>query len=492
VVIEGSEVKTQEPCQTTNGTSLAIKNLFFNIPARRNFLKSNPVETRHIIAEFQRVALANPDIHFEMFQETSELFHLKAGNLRQRITGLFGDQYNEKLVPVEEVSGDFKIFGFIGKPEFAKKTRGEQYFFVNKRFIKNPYLNHAVFNVYQDYISKDSYPFFVLFIELDPASVDINVHPTKTEVKFTDDRLIYTFINAGVKHSLGAYNITPTLDFDQEQGFGSHSGFQSFPGSGGSIETSVSGAGKRSGNLAFMPEKDRPQEGWEDLYTTAMGAGEKLTVTIASKNPDEDTDGTNLTEDQEIAKTKYLVQLHHKYILSQIKSGFILINQQFAHERILFEKFQRQLSEGKKPSQTQLFPEKMELSEEDKQILLEILPDINTLGFDVQEFGHNTFIIQGIPADIPAGDEREIIEKLIEQFKTNTKVVKLNKRDNIARSLALSSAIKVGKPLQPAEMTQLVDELFACQNPYIAPNGKFVFVSFDLHELDRRFANEIG
>lgn len=493
--IEGSEVKVQEPCQCPEGTSIAIKNLFYNVPARRNFLKSNPVEMKHIVEEFQRVAMAHPDVFFSLHSNDHELFHLKEGNLRQRIVSIFGSSYNQKLVPVEEEVDFIKIYGFVGKPEAAKKTRGDQYFFVNHRFIKNNYLNHAVFMNYQELIPKDQFAPFCLFLDIDPSRIDINVHPTKQEIKFDDEKSVYGFVRVSVRHALAKYSVTPTLDFEQEQAFNylqSHGDDSATKphqraemDSGQTYITRSSGA-----NIA--PKERSNLQNWQQLYQSAMrhdaDTGEQ-TVTIESDFERETSeDAQKPFHQQQEERRPY--QIHNTYIATQIRSGFILINQQSAHERILYEKCLKSMNERPQSSQQLLFPQTIQCGQQDAALLKELLPDINALGFDIQEFGQTDFVIHGMPADLKGGDEQHIIQSILEDFKNNMAVERLEQREGLARSLARQSSIKTGEALQPEEMKRLIDELFACEQPYVAPGGGLTFVSFDLAELEKRFGGK--
>lgn len=496
IIIEGSELITQEPCQSSAGTSISVKNLFYNVPARRNFLKSNPVETRHMIDEFTRLALAHPDIHFTMQHNGLELFHLKPANLRQRIVSIFGNSTNEKIVPIEEETDIVKLYGYVGKPEFAKKTRGDQFLFINDRFVKNAYLNHAIFSNYNELIPKGSYPFFVLFLEIDPQKVDINVHPTKQEVKFEDERVIYNIVKASAKHALAKYSVTPTLDFEQEQSFNR---IQSQPGLSNSGSFNPERFAGKSGNglnTAHQINAWKTHEtqldknnlrNWEKLFdgvkTEEQKQGEQ-SLTLQS-SWDEST-GQKSTH-SENTESKQAYQLHGKYILSAIKSGFILIDQHLAHERILYEKLIQSFEEKKVATQKQLFPQTVTFSAQDSSLVTELLDDINALGFDIQEFGKNTFVVHGVPADIGSNEEQVVLEELIENYKQNLQELKLGKRESLARSLAHESAIKRGKLMVPEEMKQLVDELFACEQPYLAPNGKKTFITLDFQELEKRF-----
>ena len=486
LIIEGSEVKSQESCQCAPGTSLAIKNLFYNTPARRNFLKSNTVETRHIIDEFQRVALAYPEIHFSLHHNGLELFHLQGGNLRKRIISVFGNNYNEKLVPVDESTNLVEIHGFIGKPESAKKTRGEQFFFVNNRFIKSHYLHHAVVNAFEDLLQPSSHPLYVIFISLDPARIDVNVHPTKQEIKFEDERIIYAYLHSAVKRALGKYSVTPTLDFEQE------TSFSNIPNLSPSTQAVQADPYNKSFSASLLSRNkfpDRPSQHWQELYKTHRKE-DQTTITIPSKWENDDIQEQVESEVIDVAESSPY-QLHAKYIVSPIKSGLIVIDQQAAHERVLYEKYLQALSSQKLASQKQLFPQTINLSTADATILRDILPEVNALGFDIQEFGHTDFVVHGIPSDVNGGNEQAVIEGFIDQFKENKNNLKLHKRENLARSLAGQAAIKSGKTLSSREMKILIDELFACKDFYVAPNGRLTFIRYTLDDLERQFDKSI-
>jgi DNA mismatch repair protein MutL len=493
ILIEGSEVLSQEACSANTGTSISVKNLFYNTPARRNFLKSNPVEMRHIIDEFQRVSLANPQIFFSLHNDGQEVYHLPASLLKQRIVHLFGNNYNQRLVPVEEDTTIIKLHGFVGKPEFARKTRGEQFFFVNNRFIKDAYLNHAVFTAYQELLPDECYPMYVLFIDIDPSKIDINVHPTKTEIKYQDEKSIYAIIRSAVKRSLGRYNITPSLDFDQENSIehlitpkpfeeivaptiAFNPDFNPFAAEK-KIERELPPAFRTSGEYRSSPI---PQN-WDTLYEIS-----KREPSIQHKMHEE----ANIeVDEQEITKSseRQLFQIHNRFILSQIKSGFMLISQQAAHERVLYERFLQQLQSHSGVSQQSLFPQSVTLNSSDFELLKELLPDVRALGFDIREFGKNTVVVEGIPADLNNVGEEQLLEQLLEGFKNNLAILKLDKRDNLARSLARNAAIKAGTKMSLEEMNLLIDQLFACQMPNLALNGKPVISTFTLAELIERF-----
>ncbi len=494
LIVEASVVLSQQPCTCPAGTSITVKNLFYNIPARRNFLKSNPVEMRHIIDEFTRVALAHPSIHFTLHHDGQEVFHLPATQLKQRILHLLGNNYNEKLVPMVEETNVIKVNGFIGKPNFAKRTRGDQFFFVNNRFIKDGYLNHAVLMAYQGLLPPDTFPLYVLFIEIDPAKIDINVHPTKTEIKYQDDKTIYAVIRAAVKRSLGLYNITPSLNFEQDAAFDRMLSRQ--PVTEIIPPTIQVNTNFNPFNSDKKSEKEIPflrnfgtQKGiptnWETLYKINNEEvnlqGNFILQPPLTNNFDNPALADAVTDRQ-------VFQLHNRYMVSQIKSGFMLIDQQAAHERILYERFLAQLENHKGLSQQSLFPQTLTLNAADFALLTDLLPDFLSLGFQIRNFGKNTLIIEGVPADIAEHNNLEtILEQLLEDFKNNVSQLKLSKRDNLARTLAKNAAIKAGNKLSNQEMNNMIDQLFACNMPNTAINGKQIVVTFTLNELAEKF-----
>lgn len=498
LVIEGSEVKTQEACQCTAGTSIAVKNLFYNVPARRNFLKSNSVEMRHIMEEFQRIAMANPDLFLSLHHNEAEVFHLPPGNLRQRLTALFGSTINKKLVPVEQETEVLKLNGFIGKPEFAKKSRGEQFFFVNQRFIRSSYLNHAIVSAFEGLLPEGAYPFYAIFIDIDPASIDINVHPTKQEIKFEDERLVYDYLKVALRHSLGQYSVMPTLDFESDANFGMT---RSIP-QARNQETvqSASRPASSSAGSALPPEARQQRannlKNWELLYEgldeavpprdgAMPGQPESLTIESNWSEEGQPEGELQLNGGEQAQKAPY--QVHGMYIVSQIKSGILLIDQQAAHERILYERYLQAMQQQKGAAQHQLFPRTLTLSPIDAALLQEIIDQINLLGFDIQEFGANTFVINGLPSELAGKrDEVKVIESLLEQYKRNLNL-KLEVQENIARAMARSAAIKPGQTLSAQEMQVLIDKLFACEVPFKSPSGKNCFITFELESLAKRF-----
>jgi len=491
LVIEGSEVKTQEACQTSVGSSFSIKNLFFNVPARRNFLKSDNVELRHIIDEFQRLAIAHSEIHFSLHHNEVELFHLPIGNLRQRIVAVFGPKHNKKLVPISEETDVVKISGFVGKPEYAKKSRGEQLFFVNNRFIKSSYLHHAVMGAYENLIAEKNYPFYAIFFEIDPAKIDINVHPTKQEIKFDNEREVYNYVRVAVRHALGQYAVMPTIDFEAET---SLSTFQTAASAVQNPNPSSSNQKNSNSNWSNMtPSVRRPNEAsnlqnWEKLFE-GLGdtstdenedVGESITIDSSFDN--------NLIEsgEKEAFVSKEPFQIQNTYIVSHIKSGFLLIDQQSAHERILYEQFLQQIDESTASTQKELFARTIELSPSDALLMKSILPQINALGYDIQEFGNNTFVIHGVPASSADLNHEAVIEHLLEQYQSNLDL-RLEINDNIARSMARSTAIKRGKTLSVLEMKSLIDQLFATKMPFKSPIGRKCFVTYEMEQLSKLF-----
>jgi DNA mismatch repair protein MutL len=488
IEIEGSKITVQEPVQTKDGTSIAIKNLFFNIPARRNFLKSIQVETRHIIDEFERVALTHPEVTFQMINNGSETFNLPVGTLRQRIVGVFGKNFNQKLVPLDEKTSIMNLTGFIGKPDFAKKTRGEQFFFVNKRFIKNGYLHFAVMQAYQDLIAHKSYPSYFIYMEIDPASIDINIHPTKTEIKFEDEKAIYAILNSAVKQSIGKYQVAPSLDFEQETSFNVDP-----PLEGQDIKIPQIKVNpnfnpfdkETSKEKGYSPSFSKPFSKPEPSQIRALDRMYQNNAGISFENLDE-----NPIEDNKLIAVqteKKIFQVHNRYIYSQLKSGYVLIDQQRAHERILYEKFISSLENQVNFSQQELFPIQIEFSSSNFVLLKEIWEEVKVIGFDISEFGKNTISINGVPADIKETDYQKLFENIIEQFKNNKDQLNLDTKESVARSMARNMSIKKGKQLSEREIIQLTDELFACAQPEYLPNGKRTFITVTLSEIEKQF-----
>lgn len=478
IEIENSVVKKQELVAVPNGTNIAMKNLFFNVPARRNFLKSNAAEMRHIVDEFTRIALSFPHIFFSLTANGQELFHLEAGSLKQRIIQLLGNNYNAKVVSVKEETDYMNIYGFVGKPETAKKTRGDQYFFVNNRFIKSAYLNHAVMNAYQEMIPGDSFPMYVLFIDLDPTQVDVNVHPTKQEIKFEDEKIVYAFVQAAVKHALAQFSVTPTLDFDLDASIQQLPSIQQ-PFSKEKQEAATSTSifkGFTKPHQAHFIEKSELKN-WKDFFESPKESETSVMTTDLPAHT------TYLTSHLEIEPT----QLLNTYILFPSANGFLLIHQQAAHERIIYERLLEAAKGKAVATQRSMFPVSVELSAADAALLQELMPDLQHLGYMIEPFGKNTFVIQGTPADVEQGHEKQVIDSLLEQYKHFSSEMKFSKREKLVRSLAWQQAIKPGTSLSEKEMKTLVEDLFKCAVPNTTPNGNPTYLEFKKDYLEKLF-----
>jgi DNA mismatch repair protein MutL len=486
IEVENSAVKKQEPIAFANGTSIAMKNLFFNVPARRNFLKSNPAELRHIVDEFTRVALAFPHVFFSLTSNGQQVFHLEAGSLKQRIIQLLGNPYNAKLVTVKEETDYMNIYGFVGKPETARKTRGDQYFFVNNRFIKSAYLNHAVMNAYQEMIATDSFPAYVLFIDLDPAQVDVNVHPTKQEIKFEDEKIVYAFVQAAVKHALAQFSVTPTLDFDLDASIQQLPSIQQpFTDEKRSAAASTSiFKGFTQKNQAHFIEKGELKH-WKDFYE----GGEQKAADPTEENAQYSTLNVQFSQGAKIPFTEEteLTQLHNQYIIAQTPGGFLLIHQQAAHERVLYERLKTASNDKPIATQHSMFPATLELVPADAVLLGELTNELLQLGYIIEPFGKNTFVIQGTPADVEPGNEKYVIDILLEQYKHFSNDMKFSRREKLIRSLARQQAIKAGTRLTEREMRSLINDLFTCVQPNATPDGYPTYLEFKHDQLERMF-----
>ncbi|RYZ21191.1 MAG: DNA mismatch repair endonuclease MutL [Chitinophagaceae bacterium] len=505
IELEHSQVTKQEPIAAPVGTSISMKNLFFNVPARRNFLKSNSSELRHIVDEFIRVALAFPDVFFSLTHNGQGLFHLEAGSLKQRIVQILGNNYGSKLVAVKEDTDYLNVSGFVGKPETAKKTRGDQYFFVNNRYIRSAYLHHAVMNAFQDLIAPDAFPSYVLFIELDPAQVDVNVHPTKQEIKFEDEKIVYAFVQAAIKHALAQFSITPTLDFGldagiqglesvqrpfteaQQQSTRGSNLYQAFTSGGQAhkIDRPMAGAGLSpfAASSSFSGGGFPQMPAFEETRVTTQGAfGDDAP-------PSSDAIPGGFTPLHQAFGARHEVetqQLFHTYILVPDEGRFLLLHQQSAHERILYERMAAALHGKAMATQRSLFPATIELTPADAVLLNELIPDLQQVGYAIEPFGNLTFLIQGTPADVESGNEKAMLERILEQVKHFSEV-KLPRRETLLRSLALQQSIKPGTALTNTEMQRLVDDLFKCRQPNTTPSGKPTYVEFEKEALDKMF-----
>ncbi|MBS1581489.1 MAG: DNA mismatch repair endonuclease MutL [Bacteroidetes bacterium] len=473
VLIEGSRVQAQEVIAAPAGTSLSVRSLFYNVPARRQFLKSDQVELKHVIDEFQRVALAHPGIAFQLLHNDQEVFNLPAANERQRIVHLLGRKYDERLVPVEEATELVRVSGFIAKPEFAKRSRGEQFFFVNQRFIRSSYLEHAVRQAYDELVSRDNYPSWFLFLDLDPAWIDINIHPTKTEVKFRDDRSVYAIVHAAVRRALGRHNITPSLDFEPEPAI--LAAFAGMPQAPAAPLRPTSDWRPQD-----LPHRPSP-EGWQRLFGDDGDARREAPEApveaqlLPSREADEGTG------------TRPVFQLHGRYILAQLRNGFVVVDQQRAHERILYERALRALEKGGGASQAQLFPVSVELNAADHALLMDLLPELAAMGFQLEPLSGRSVAVNGMPSDCGDEDPAHLLEHLLEQVKHERGSLRNERHATVARSMARSATAQPPKPLATEAMHDLIDRLFACEMPYYTPGGKPTLITFGLQELDERF-----
>lgn len=490
IVVEGSKLITQEVAVLPKGTSFAVKNLFFNIPARRNFLKSETVEFRHVMDEFQRVAMAHPSISFTLIHNGSELYNLPSSNFRQRIVAIFGGKTNEKLVPVAEDTELVKIAGFVGKPEYAKKSRGEQFFFVNDRYIKSPYLHHAIMSAYEGLLKEGNQPSYFLYLQVPPHTIDINIHPTKTEIKFDDEHSLYAILRSAVKHSLGQFNVAPILDFERDSNLDTpyqykdkeadfptiqvNSGFNPFATEKPSKSLSSFGSYKN----------ETTQSNWESLYVGLKQDTEE----IASFSFESEEVTGKLFEDDTIETSTSTYQVHKKYIVSAIKSGMLVINQKRAHQRILYEQFLTNITIQKAASQQLLFPLELYFSSDEMQLLKELQHTLENTGFVFDTFTVDAIQISGLPVLMKESEVSIVLESLISNLQNEVPESSFSQSDTIAKSMAKSLAIKTGTYLTEKEQENVLNSLFACKEPNVSPFQKPTFITLTVEDLDKRFA----
>lgn len=464
VRVEGSTVVKHDVGRFPHGTNLSVKNLFYNVPARRKFLKSDPVELRHIMDEFTRLVLANPNVFFSLFHNENELYHLPPSNFRQRIINIFGKNANEKIVPVSEETDFLKVSGFVGKPDFAKKSRGEQFLFVNDRFIKSNYLNHAVRSAFDNILSKEMHPFFVLLLDVPPDSLDINIHPTKQEVKFENERLIYNYIRVSVKHALGKYSIAPVIDFDEENTF--------------NHRPSVERPTQWSPSSSVIKKNSFEKDEWVNIY-------ERVTSDISEQRQEAQPQISFTPVSEESSYESNSFRTSQGYIINPIKSGFVIIDQQSAHERIVYERCLRQMNSGIQSSQKSLFPETIELSAKDATLLQDLMPNLKLIGLDIERFGNRTYVIQGLPSGSTMNG-KQMIQNLLQDYSENPSA-SLGVEEKLAAAFARQTRIKRSKQLNKEEMRNLIDDLFACEMPYSSPSGHKCFVTVREEEIKNYF-----
>lgn len=494
IIIEGSKIVSQEPAVTPKGTSFAIKNLFFNIPARRNFLKSETVEMRHVIDEFQRVALAHPNIHFTLIHNGAEVYQLPGSNLRQRIVNLFAGKTNEKLVPVSEQTDIVTINGFILKPEYAKKTRGEQFFFVNHRFIKSGYLHHAIMAAYEGLLKDGMHPGYFLYLEVPPHSIDINIHPTKTEIKFDDEHALYAILRSAVKHSLGQFQVAPVLDFEHDPNLDTpyhlknetapfpmiqvDSDFNPFASE--FKDTQV----KRSSSFSSsrIPTMEMPS--WESLYV-----GLKQEELPSEQIWETETQESKLFEEKSAETvTSAVWQVHKKYLMTQIKSGLMVVDQQRAHQRILYEQYLTFITMQQGASQQLLFPLELFFTPQEISMLRDIKDSLINMGFVFTRWAEDHVTVEGIPVQMTESQVIIVFEDLMQQMENGMHQNDFSYNDAIAKSMAKSLAVRTGTALTEKEQEHLINSLFACKEPGNSPFLKPTFITLPLEELDKKFS----
>ncbi len=493
ITIEGSEVTSQEVVVTPKGTTISVKNLFFNIPARRNFLKSNTVETRHIIDEFHRVALAHPQVEFIFLNNGSSVFKLPSSNIRQRIVNIFGTKTNQKLVPVSEETDIVKVEGFVIKPEFAKKSRGEQFFFVNNRFIKSPYLHHAILSAFEGLIKEGANPGYFLFLEVDTKSIDINIHPTKTEIKFDDEHSIYAMLRASIKHSLGQFNIAPVIDFEKDPAMETPYGLNDKNPKAPSIEV----------DRSFNPFNSEPKyistkhpykreafkttanSSWDAMYVGLKN--ETSQANIASIEFESEEVTASFFESEEQKPSSITFQLQNKYIISPVKSGMMVIHQNLAHQRVLYESLLKNITVKEAISQQLLFPLRLEFSSLELEILKSIQEQLEHTGFGFSSFETGIVEISGIPVSVKESEIKNVLDQLINDIQTEVPDSGFSQNDLLVKSLAKSLAIKTGSKLTIEEQEHLIHQLFACKEPTVSPTNKPVLMMLDVSDIDKKF-----
>ena len=488
IVIEGSKFVSQDVAVLPKGTSFSVKNLFFNIPARRNFLKSETVEHRHIVDEFQRVALAHPNIHFTYYHNGSDLFNLPQSNSRQRIVNIFSGKTNEKLVPVQEETEIVSIQGFVSKPEFAKKNRGEQFFFVNDRFIKSGYLHHAVIAAYEGLLKDGAQPSYFLYLNVPPNTIDINIHPTKTEIKFDDEHALYAILRSAIKHSLGQFNVAPILDFDRDSNLDTPYNYKNAVASTPTIQ--VDGAfnpfSDETPNKHFTTyRKTENTANWESLYVGLKQDTEEIgNLELES----DEVTGSLFNENEIEQATNKTYQIHKKYIVNPIKSGMVIVDQQRAHQRVLYEQFLTNMTVDQASSQQLLFPLNLFFSSSEMKLISELQLSLVNTGFVFEATNDDHVVISGLPINVTESEVSMLLEQLLSDLQDGIPESSFSQNDSIAKSMAKSLAVKTGTYLTEKEQENLVNGLFACKEPNVSPFQKPTFITMRVEDLDKKFA----
>ncbi|HLF51502.1 DNA mismatch repair endonuclease MutL [Flavobacterium sp.] len=491
IVIEGSKFVSQDVAVLPKGTSFSVKNLFFNIPARRNFLKSDIVEHRHIVDEFQRVALAHPNIHFTFYHNGSEMFNLPQSNFRQRIVNIFAGKTNEKLVPVQEETEIVTIHGFVSKPEFAKKNRGEQFFFVNDRFIKSGYLHHAIMAAYEGLLKDGAQPSYFLYLQVPPNTIDINIHPTKTEIKFDDEHALYAILRSSIKHSLGQFNVAPVLDFDRDSNLDTPYDYQNKEASTPMIQVdgSFNPFSDDKPNRHFTTyRKTENTSSWESLYVGLKQDTETITDINDIEFESEEVTGSLFNENEIEQTVNRTYQIHKKYIVNPIKSGIVIVDQQRAHQRVLYEQFLTNMTVHQASSQQLLFPLNLYFSSGEMELIGELQISLANTGFVFEETNDNHVVISGLPINVTESEVSIVLEQLLRDLQDGIPESSFSQNDSIAKSMAKSLAVKTGSYLTEKEQENLVNGLFACKEPNVSPFQKPTFITMRVEDLDKKFA----
>lgn len=482
VRIENENEIVKEKVSTSKGTCISVKNIFYNVPARRKFLKSDATELKHIIDTFNRIALANPHISFKFFNSDNLIFDYPSGSLEERIEQVFADNMLDALIPVDEQTEYLSLKGFIGKPAIFKKSKGEQYLFLNGRFVINKNVNHAVFTAFENILEKGDYPFFILFLTIDPKKVDVNIHPSKLEVKFDDEKDVYNFVLAVIRKSIGMFDLVPSMSFGKQNTEDEKLSFNAF--------TSISKNDFTDRPSLSRQSKERTSITEEDIDLVFGSLTENISfnqvnkkVNVSDEKPEQPIEKKASTD----SETSFIIQLHNKYILSQIKSGLMIIDQHVAHERILYEKALAKLDANMPFSQQLLFPIKVQFDLASYEILKELDLMITKLGFKIKYLPKNYILVEGVPEDFKSGSEEKLLREFISEYINNRNNEKLEERDNLAKSYSCKAAIKAGDKLSEKEMRLLIDQLFSTTMPYVCPHGRPIVIKIPLEEFDRRF-----
>ncbi len=499
--VESSENIHIEKGSFPKGTNISVKNLFYNTPARRNFLKTDSTELKHIIDTFNKLALSYPNINFKFYLDGNLTLNYNGGSLEERIKNIFSETVLNSIIPVEQNTDYISLFGYVGKPSLLKKTKGDQYIYLNKRYVLSKQINHAVYSAYENVLEKGDYPFFILFLQIDPQKIDVNVHPSKLEVRFDDEKDIYNFVLSVVRKSLAQFDLVPSLVFNEDKVFQN-----SRDNKLNAEKLSISSFRK----IEMNDFSDRPSQQQktkinldfsnrdiDEIFNNLNEMIDTSTITEETKLPfDQEGSSQNQLSNQKTFTLKtsvednnspFMIQLHNKYILSQVKTGLMIIDQHAAHERILYERAINLFDVNLPFSQQLLFAKTLELDPGSYQILKEIYSFLQKLGFDIKFFSQNKISISGVPQDIIAGEEEKILLEMIDEYKMNEREKKLERRDNVAKSFSCKAAIKTGDKLSEKEIRLLIDQLFATSMPYVCPHGRPIVLKISLEEFDRRF-----